>query len=33
MIRSMTAFGSAKAESEAGTINIEMRSVNNAFWT
>ncbi|MGX9525661.1 YicC/YloC family endoribonuclease [Alcaligenes nematophilus] len=31
MIRSMTAFGSAKAESEAGTINIEMRSVNNRF--
>lgn len=31
MIRSMTAFGSAKAESEAGSINIEMRSVNNRF--
>ncbi|WP_341666583.1 YicC/YloC family endoribonuclease [Alcaligenes sp. SDU_A2] len=31
MIRSMTAFGSAKAESEAGSISIEMRSVNNRF--
>lgn len=27
----MTAFGNAKAESEAGSINIEMRSVNNRF--
>lgn len=27
----MTAFGNAKAESEAGAVNIEMRSVNNRF--
>lgn len=31
MIRSMTAFGSAKAETEQGTLNIEIRSVNSRF--
>lgn len=31
MIRSMTAFGSAKAETEHGTLTIEIRSVNSRF--
>lgn len=31
MIRSMTAFGSAKAETDQGTLNIEIRSVNSRF--
>ena len=31
MIRSMTAFGSAKAETEYGSLNIEIRSVNSRF--
>lgn len=31
MIRSMTAFGSAKAETEHGTLSIEIRSVNSRF--
>ena len=31
MICSMTAFGSAKAETEHGTLNIEIRSVNSRF--
>lgn len=31
MIRSMTAFGAARAESEAGTLSIEFRSVNSRF--
>ncbi len=31
MIRSMTAYGNAKAESSQGTLNVEMRSVNNRF--
>jgi uncharacterized protein (TIGR00255 family) len=31
MIRSMTAFGSAKAESEHGTLTIEIRSINSRF--
>lgn len=31
MIRSMTAYGNAKAESEHGTLSVEMRSVNNRF--
>lgn len=31
MIRSMTAFGSAKAETEFGSLTIEIRSVNSRF--
>lgn len=31
MIRSMTAFGSAKAETEHGTLTLEIRSVNSRF--
>lgn len=31
MIRSMTAFGSARAESPAGTVSIEFRTVNSRF--
>ena len=31
MIRSMTAFGSAKVETEHGTLNLELRSVNSRF--
>lgn len=31
MIRSMTAFGSAKAETDHGTLTIEIRSVNSRF--
>jgi len=31
MIRSMTAFGSARAESAHGSVNIEFRSVNSRF--
>ncbi|MCX5591832.1 YicC/YloC family endoribonuclease [Alcaligenes endophyticus] len=31
MIRSMTAYGNAKAESPQGTLSVEMRSVNNRF--
>lgn len=31
MIRSMTAFGTAKAESEHGSLTIEIRSVNSRF--
>ncbi|GAB2906901.1 YicC/YloC family endoribonuclease [Paralcaligenes ginsengisoli] len=31
MIRSMTAFGSARAESPAGSVTIEFRSVNSRF--
>lgn len=31
MIRSMTAFGAARAESAEGTLNIEFRSVNSRF--
>jgi len=31
MIRSMTAFGSAKAETEFGALTIEIRSVNSRF--
>ncbi|NLC37035.1 MAG: YicC family protein [Alcaligenaceae bacterium] len=31
MIRSMTAFGTAKAETEHGTLTIEIRSVNSRF--
>lgn len=31
MIRSMTAFGSAKAETEHGTLTVEIRSVNSRF--
>lgn len=31
MIRSMTAFGAARAESTEGTLNIEFRSVNSRF--
>ncbi|MGB3287717.1 MAG: YicC/YloC family endoribonuclease [Burkholderiaceae bacterium] len=31
MIRSMTAFGSARAESEQGSVTIEFRSVNSRF--
>ena len=31
MIRSMTAFGSAKAETEHGTLTIEIRSVNSRY--
>lgn len=31
MIRSMTAFGSARAESPAGTVSVEFRSVNSRF--
>ncbi|MYN12078.1 YicC family protein [Pusillimonas sp. TS35] len=31
MIRSMTAFGSARAESTHGSVNIEFRSVNSRF--
>lgn len=31
MIRSMTAFGAARAESAEGTLNIELRSVNSRF--
>ena len=31
MIRSMTAFGTARLDSDAGSINIEIRSVNNRF--
>ncbi len=31
MIRSMTAFGSARAESDHGSVNIEFRSVNSRY--
>ncbi len=31
MIRSMTAFGSARLDSDAGSISAEIRSVNNRF--
>ncbi|MFW7342650.1 YicC/YloC family endoribonuclease [Pollutimonas sp. H1-120] len=31
MIRSMTAFGSARAESEQGSVTVEFRSVNSRF--
>lgn len=31
MIRSMTAFGSGRAESEAGIVTIELRTVNSRF--
>lgn len=31
MLRSMTAFGSARAESSAGTLSVEFRSVNSRF--
>ncbi len=31
MIRSMTAFGSARAESEAGAVTVEFRTVNSRF--
>uniref|UniRef100_UPI003340B597 YicC/YloC family endoribonuclease n=1 Tax=Castellaniella defragrans TaxID=75697 RepID=UPI003340B597 len=31
MIRSMTAFGAARLESESGAIGIEIRSVNNRY--
>lgn len=31
MIYSMTAFGSARAETEHGTLNIELRTVNSRF--
>lgn len=31
MIRSMTAFGSARAQSAQGTLTLEFRSVNNRF--
>ncbi|WP_368648518.1 YicC/YloC family endoribonuclease [Castellaniella ginsengisoli] len=31
MIRSMTAFGSARLDSDAGSVSIEIRSVNNRF--
>lgn len=31
MIRSMTAFGSARADSDIGTISIDLRSVNNRY--
>ena len=31
MIRSMTAFGSAKAETEHGTLTVEIRSVNSRY--
>jgi len=31
MIRSMTAFGSARAESAHGSVNIEFRSINSRF--
>src|SRR5690606_9695357 len=31
VIRSMTAFGSAKAETEHGTLTLEIRSVNSRF--
>src|SRR5690554_2842666 len=31
MIRSMTAFGTAKAETDHGTLAIEIRSVNSRF--
>ena len=31
MIRSMTAFGNAKADLEQGTLALELRSVNSRF--
>lgn len=31
MIRSMTAFGSARAESDVGTVTVDLRSVNNRY--
>lgn len=31
MIRSMTAFGAARIENEHGTLNIDVRSVNNRY--
>lgn len=31
MIHSMTAFGSARSESDAGVLTVEIRSVNNRF--
>ncbi|HJH24251.1 MAG TPA: YicC family protein, partial [Paenalcaligenes hominis] len=31
MIRSMTAFANARTELEAGTITMELRSVNNRY--
>ena len=31
MIRSMTAFGAARLETERGTLNIDIRSVNNRY--
>src|SRR3546814_14265336 len=31
MIRSMTAFGNARVESEHGALNIEFRTVNNRY--
>jgi len=31
MIRSMTAFGSARAESDAGAVTVEFRTVNSRF--
>ena len=31
MIRSMTAFGSARLDSDAGSISAEIRSVNNRY--
>src|SRR5690606_34518389 len=31
MIRSMTAFGSARAESDLGSVSIEFRSVNSRY--
>ncbi len=31
MIRSMTAFGNARAESDLGTISVDLRSVNNRY--
>jgi uncharacterized protein (TIGR00255 family) len=31
MIRSMTAFGNARADLEQGTLAIELRSVNSRF--
>ena len=33
MIRSMTAFGNAKADLEQGTLALELRSVNSRFST
>ncbi len=31
MIRSMTAFGTAKAETELGSLVVEIRSVNSRY--